>query len=52
VDFRAISAKDGYKWFIQFISFKSYILCLVNILFLFKSSGKEGALNNIINLGY
>jgi hypothetical protein len=52
VDFGAISAKDSYKWFIQFINSKSYILGLINILFLLKSSGKEGALNNIMNLGY
>jgi hypothetical protein len=52
VDFRAISAKDGYKWSIQFISSKSYILGLVNILFLFRSSSKGGALDNIMNLGY
>ena len=52
MDFRAISAKDGYKWSIQFISSKSYILGLVNILFLLKSSGKRGALDNITNLGY
>jgi hypothetical protein len=52
VDFGAISAKDSYKWSIQFISSKSRILGLVNILFLLKSSGKGGALNNVTNLGY
>jgi hypothetical protein len=52
VDFRAISAKNGYRWFIQSISSKSRILGLVNILFLLKSSSEGEALNNIINLGY
>jgi hypothetical protein len=51
VDFGAIGAKDGYGWSIQSISFKSYILGLVNILFLLRSNSKGGALNNIINLG-
>jgi hypothetical protein len=40
VDFKAIGAKDSYKWFVQFISFKSYILGLVNILFLLKNNNK------------
>jgi hypothetical protein len=52
VDFGAISAKDGYKWSVQSISSESCILSLVNILFLLRSSGKGGALDNIINLGY
>jgi hypothetical protein len=52
VDFRAISAKDGYGWSIQSISSKSCILGLVDILFLLKSGGKERALDNITNLGY
>jgi hypothetical protein len=52
VDFRAISAKDGYRWSIQFVSFESRILGLVDILFLFRSSSKERALDNITNLGY
>jgi hypothetical protein len=52
VDFGAIGAKDGYKWSIQSISSKSYILGLVDILFLLRSSGKEGALDNVTNLGY
>jgi hypothetical protein len=51
VDFGAISAKDGYRWSVQSISFKSYILGLVDILFLLRSSGKGGALNNVTNLG-
>jgi hypothetical protein len=52
VDFGAINAKNSYGWFIQFISSKSRILGLVNILFLLKSGSKGGALNNITNLGY
>jgi hypothetical protein len=52
VDFGAISAKDGYRWSIQFVSSKSRILGLVDILFLLRSSGKGRALNNVINLGY
>jgi hypothetical protein len=52
MDFGAISAKDGYRWSIQFISSISYILGLIDILFLLRSSNKEGALDNVINLSY
>jgi hypothetical protein len=52
VDFRAISAKNGYRWSIQSISSESRILGPIDILFLLRSSGKEGALDNITNLGY
>jgi hypothetical protein len=52
VDFGAINTKDSYKWFVQFISSESRILGLVNILFLLRSSGKGGALDNITNLNY
>ena len=52
MDFGAISAKDGYRWSIQSVSSESYILSPVDILFLLRSGGKEGALDNITNLGY
>jgi hypothetical protein len=52
VDFGAIGVKDSYRWFIQSISFKSYILGLIDILFLLRSSGERGALDNVTNLGY
>jgi hypothetical protein len=51
VDFRAISAKDGYGWSVRSVSFESCILDLVDILFLLRSGGKGGALDNVTNLG-
>jgi hypothetical protein len=52
VDFGAISAKDGYRWSIQSVSSKSHILGPVNILFLLRSGGEKGALDNVTNSGY
>jgi hypothetical protein len=51
MDFRAINAEDGYKWSIQSISSESYILGLVDILFLLRSGSEKGALDNITNSG-
>jgi hypothetical protein len=52
VDFRAIGAKDGYRWSVRSISSESYILDPIDILFLLRSGGKERALDNVTNLGY
>jgi hypothetical protein len=52
VDFRAIGAKNGYKWSVQSVSSESHILGLVDILFLLRSGGEGGALDNVMNSGY
>jgi hypothetical protein len=51
VDFGAIGAEDGYRWSVQSVSSESCILGLIDILFLLRSGGKGGALDNVTNLG-